>query len=311
MEEMRFDGKVAIVTGAGGGLGKSYAQLLATRGAKVLVNDLGGDFSGRGADAAYAAVAAEEIRATGGEAEANVESVATSAGADAIVADAIARWGRVDILVNNAGVTSSTGDLDTLTDEQWNTDMGVAAGGTFYMCRAVWRGMIERGYGRIVNISSSSFFGMGGSAVPYPAAKGAAWAMTRTLASNGAQYGIKVNCVMPSAAARMSKMMGEAIYQALERGFPARAVAPVIGLLAHEDVPVTGEMFTAGAGGFARVFAGVCKGYRAHDHDWTIEEARSNFDRAMDMTDFIVPRNTFEENALMGVEIPWDKFGAK
>jgi NAD(P)-dependent dehydrogenase (short-subunit alcohol dehydrogenase family) len=182
MSEMRFDDKVAIVTGAGGGLGKAYAKLLAARGAKVLVNDLGGNFQGEGKDSGYAESAAREIRDAGGMAEANGDTVATPAGAAAIVGDAVKRWGRVDILVNNAGIVSASGTLATVTDEQWDNDMAVSASGTFYLCRAVWDGMLERNFGRIVNISSGSWFGMG-SAVPYPAAKGAVWAMTRGLAS--------------------------------------------------------------------------------------------------------------------------------
>ena len=131
MGDMRFDGKVAIVTGAGGGLGKGYASLLAARGAKVLVNDLGGDFQGQGANASYAEQAALDIRAQGGEAAANFDSVATADGAAAIVADAMKRWGHVDIVVNNAGIVGASGGLDTVTDEQWNKDIAVSASGTF------------------------------------------------------------------------------------------------------------------------------------------------------------------------------------
>ncbi len=309
MTEMRFDDQVAIVTGAGGGLGKAYAELLAERGAKVLVNDLGGNFLGEGADAHYAQRVAEAIRAAGGVAEANIESVASSDGANAIVADAMERWGRVDILVNNAGIVSGSGPLETITDDQWQKDLQVSAGGTFFLCRAVWEGMKARDYGRIVNIASGSWFGMG-SGVPYPAAKGAVWAMTRALASASTARGwnIRVNALMPIAASRMTALMGEEIDALMQRDFPARAVAPVVGLLAHAQAPCNGEMFSVGGGGFARVFAGVTPGYRGTDKDWTIEDAASRFEEAFATDGFSIPKEAMEEAERFSSDVPWDAF---
>ncbi|KFG88844.1 putative oxidoreductase [Sphingobium herbicidovorans NBRC 16415] len=311
MSEMRFDDKVAIVTGAGGGLGKAYAKLLAARGAKVLVNDLGGNFQGEGKDSGYAESAAREIRDAGGMAEANGDTVATPAGAAAIVGDAVKRWGRVDILVNNAGIVSASGTLATVTDEQWDNDMAVSASGTFYLCRAVWDGMLERNFGRIVNISSGSWFGMG-SAVPYPAAKGAVWAMTRGLASATRAQGkdVKINAIMPIAGSRMTQLMGPEIHGLMERDFPARAVAPVVAMLAHDSTPCNGEMFTAGGGGYTRVFAGVTQGYRATDKDWTPETALAQFDQVMDTTGFHIPEGSMDEAALYTSDVPWEAFKA-
>lgn len=311
MQNLRFDDKVAIVTGAGGGLGKAYASLLASRGAKVLVNDLGGNHEGDGSDKNYAEQAASEIRALGGIAEANANDASTSAGASAIHADAVARWGKVDILVNNAGIVSGSGALPTITDEQWAKDMAVSASGTFYMCRAVWEGMNERNYGRIVNISSGSWFGMG-TGLPYPAAKGAVWAMTRGLASatNANGQNIKANVIMPIAGSRMTALMGDEINNLMHRDFPPHAVAPVVALFAHEDAPCNGEMFTAGGGCFARVFAGVAAGYRGTNKDWTIEDAAHNFAQAMDVSQYSIPHDAMADAELYTSDVPWSAFRA-
>jgi len=309
MSEMRFDGNVAIVTGAGGGLGKAYAKLLAARGAKVLVNDLGGDFQGKGADANYAKATVDEIRAAGGIAEANGDSVGSTAGVDAIVQQALDTWGQIDIVVNNAGVVVGTGPLWNVTDEQWQTDINIATGGTFRMCRAVWKHMWERNYGRIVNVASGSFFGMG-SGVGYPAAKGGVWGITRGLysAANATGKNIRVNCIMPIAGSRMTALMGEAIDGLMQTQFPPSAVAPVVALLAHEQSPCNGEMFSVGGGGFARVLLGVTAGYRGTNKNWTIEDANAHFAEAMNTDKFILPKDSLEDAEQYTSDVPWDVF---
>ena len=189
--------------------------------------------------------------------------------------------------------------------------MAVSASGTFYMCRAVWAGMKARNYGRIVNVSSGSWFGMG-SAVPYPAAKGAIWAMTRALATaaQALRKNMKVNAIMPIANSRMTALMGEAIDSIMQKDFPARAVAPVVGLLAHDDAPCNGEMFSVGGGGFARVFAGVSAGYRATDKDWTIEDARAHFDEAFQTERFTIPADSMADAEQFTSDVPWSAFRA-
>ena len=311
MDGIRFDGKVAIVTGAGGGLGKEYARLLAARGAHVLVNDLGGDFYGEGADKGYAQAAAEDIRSDGGSAEANTDTVGTAAGAAAIVADAVARWGRVDVLINNAGIVSGGGPIATITDQQWEDDMRVSASGTFYMCRAVWDMMKGNGYGRIVNVASGSWFGMG-SGVPYPAAKGAVWAMTRGLGSAARANGwnIRTNAIMPIAGSRMTELMGPDINAMMHRDFPAKAVAPVVAMLAHDSAPCTGEMFSVGGGGYARVFAAVTAGYRATDKDWTPEDAAANFALAFSTERYTIPADAMADAEQFVSDVPWSAFRA-
>jgi NAD(P)-dependent dehydrogenase (short-subunit alcohol dehydrogenase family) len=309
MSEFRFDGKVAIVTGAGGGLGKAHAKLLAARGAKVLVNDLGGNVQGKGSDENYAQVTVAEIRAAGGIAEANGDSVGTTVGVNAIVEQALDTWGGIDIVVNNAGVAVGAGPLWNITDEQWETDVNIAAGGTFRMCRAVWKHMWDKNYGRIINTASSCFFGMG-SGISYTAGKGAVWSMTRGLysAANAQGKNICVNGIMPIAGSRMTALLGDEINTKMHNEFPLHAVAPLVALLAHEQSPCNGEMFSVGGGGFARVFLGIASGYRGINKNLSIEEAYAHFSEAMATDEFIVPKDSLEDAEQYNSTVPWNVF---
>lgn len=307
---VNFDGRVAIVTGAGHGLGTAYAKLLAARGAKVLVNDRGVDTQGNGCDATVAQSVVDAIVAAGGTAIANGDTVATRQGADHIVQQAMDEWGQVDILINNAGIVTSVGTIAQMTDEMWNTDLEVAAGGTFQMCRAVWDHMVERDYGRILNVSSGSFLGMG-SAVGYPAAKGATWGITRGLATatDFNNRNIKINCIMPTAASRLTHLMGEELAAAMLRYYSPESAAPVVAFLVHEDVPCNGEMFRVGGRGFKRVFIGTTKGWLGDETVMSIEDARDHFAQAMQLDDFAVARNNFDSlDRSEGVN--WDIFKA-
>lgn len=312
MEELRFDGKVAIVTGAGGGLGKAYASLLAQRGARVLVNDLGGDMGGQGGDRSYAAAAAAEIRQAGGIAEADGNSVAEPGQARAIVEHAMDLWGGVDILVNNAGVVTSVGTLDQVSDDNYRTDMGVAADGTFHLMRAVWRHMWDKDYGRIVNICSGSLFGMG-SAVPYPAAKGAVFGMTRgaAVAAEVHKRNVRINIIMPIAASRLTVLMGPEVESAMKKEFPPEAVAPVVAMLSHERCPCNGEMFNVGGGNYRRVFLGTTPGYNRSGTQLTPEEALAHFDDAMRLDGFTIPKHALDDKgAVWPCSVPWEAFMA-
>jgi NAD(P)-dependent dehydrogenase (short-subunit alcohol dehydrogenase family) len=279
MSELRFDDRVAIVTGAGGGLGREYARLLAARGAKVLVNDYGGDAVGRGRSEAPARAVAEEIVASGGVAAANAESVAESEGGAAIVEDALARWDRVDIVVHNAGIGGGTGAFEDLRDDRMDRVLKTHLYGAFHVLRPAWRLMKARGYGRIVNTSSATALGVDGS-FDYPTAKAGLIGLTRSLACEGASLGIRVNAIMPLAYTRMAAGVPNAeIRSWMERTFPPHKVAPLVAWLCHECVPVSGEIFSVGGGRAARVTTNVYPGLK--EDEPTPESIRAGWDTVM------------------------------
>jgi NAD(P)-dependent dehydrogenase (short-subunit alcohol dehydrogenase family) len=243
--DMDFKGRVAIVTGAGGGLGRQHALALARRGAKVLVNDLGGARDGSGASASAAEAVVNEIRAAGGEALANGASVTDFAAVQAMVQQAMAAWGRVDILVNNAGILrdKSFAKMD-LAD--FALVMNVHLMGAVHCTKAVWDIMSAQKYGRIVMTSSSSgLYGNFGQS-NYGAAKMALVGLMQTLAIEGAKHDIRVNCLAPTAATRMTEgLMPEEVLRALQ----PEAVVPAMLVLASEEAP-TRTILCAGAGTF-------------------------------------------------------------
>ncbi len=276
-EELRFDDRVAIVTGAGGGLGRAHAMLLAARGARVVVNDFGGarDGLGEGGRAMADAVVAS-ITAAGGTAIANADSVANRDGADALVAQALDTWGRVDVVVNNAGITGQGNFADP---ESYQRVYGVHLVGTVNVLRAVWPHFTERDYGRVVNTTSGSVFGAAGSG-DYAAAKGGVFALSRNLAQDHADTNIKVNAIMPMAFTRMTAAIPHPpTVDWLEKWFAPEKVAPMVAFLCHESVPCTGETFTVGGGRAAHVVFAHTAGY--FDPDATPESFRDHFDDVM------------------------------
>jgi len=277
--ELRFDDRVAIVTGGGGGLGREHALLLASRGAKVLVNDYGGDTVGRGRSEGPAQAVAQEIEAAGGVAAANAESVAESEGGAAIVAQALELWGRVDIVIHNAGIGGGTGPFEDIRDERIDAVLKTHLYGAFHVLRPAWRAMKAQGYGRIVNTSSATALGIDGS-FDYPAAKAGLIGLSRSLAREGQELGIKVNAIMPLAYTRMAASVpNEEIRTWMEKQFPAHKVAPLVGWLCHEEVPVSGDIFTVGGGRAARVTTSVYPGFRADEP--AIEDFRDAWDEVM------------------------------
>lgn len=253
MEDLRFDGRTAIVTGAGGNpsLGRAHALLLASRGANVVVNDIGNDPESKGyKGAASAQAVVEEIRAAGGTAVADTNSVASAHGASALVATAMDAFGSVDILVNNAGICESAG-FDELSSRDFARHIEINLMGPVWTCRAAWPHMREAGYGRIVNIGSGAMIGLAGLAA-YSTSKGGLFALTRALSVEGAPLGIKVNTVHPAAHTRMLEAQQEEdsiLLVSARASQPAELVSPVVAFLAHESCPVTGECVSA-VGGF-------------------------------------------------------------
>lgn len=246
--DMRFDGRVCIITGAGGGLGRSHALELARRGAKVLVNDLGGAVDGSGSSATAAQRVVEEIKALGGEAAANRDSVATPEGGAAIVQAALDAFGRVDVVVNNAGILRDKA-FHKMDASMIDAVIDVHLKGALYVSQPAFRLMREQGYGRIINTSSASgLFGNFGQA-NYGAAKAGLAGLTRVLALEGAGHGIKVNAIAPIASTRMTEdLLGE-----LATLVTPESVSPTVAYLAHEDCTVSGNVFSVAGGRLARI----------------------------------------------------------
>jgi NAD(P)-dependent dehydrogenase (short-subunit alcohol dehydrogenase family) len=280
-----FEGRVAVITGAGRGIGRAYALLLASRGARVVVNDLGGSMQGLGADAGVASRVAAEIAAAGGSAIADENDVAAASGAQALVDAAVDNFGRLDILVNNAGIIRWAG-LPDADQENVERHLAVHVLGSFNTTRAAWPHMVEQGYGRIVMTTSSGVFGLPKN-LSYAAAKGGVIGLTRSIATMSEAHGIKINLIAPAALTRMAGADADPDDTASPMA-PGR-VAPLMAFLAHEACPVNGEMYAAGAGRFARIFIATTPGYVTREP--TIEDVAEHWDEINDDEGYVVPRD--------------------
>ncbi|WP_312782951.1 SDR family NAD(P)-dependent oxidoreductase [Brevundimonas sp.] len=278
-----FDGQVAIVTGAGGGLGREHALALAARGAKVVVNDLGGARDGSGGSATAAEAVVAEIIAAGGEAMANAASVTDAEAVEAMVAEVMARWGRIDILVNNAGILRDK-SFAKMELADFRLVMDVHLMGAVHCTKAVWDIMRAQNYGRIVmTTSSSGLFGNFGQA-NYGAAKMALVGLMQTLAIEGAKNDIRVNALAPTAHTRMTEDLGAAL--PLEALGP-ELVSPGLLYLVSRDAP-TRAILAAGAGGFERAYVTLTQGDFAVGPD-AAEQVAARFDAISDRANEIVP----------------------
>ena len=292
MTDVGFDGKVAIITGAGGGLGRQHALLLAKRGALVVVNDLGGSVDGTGENASAAQKVVDEIKAAGGEAVADHNSVATPEGGAAIVQTAIDTFGKIDIVINNAGILRDKA-FHNMEPDLMNPVFDVHLKGAFHVTQPAFVKMREQGYGRIISTSSAAgIFGNFGQ-TNYGAAKMGLVGFTRVLAVEGARYNIKANAIAPLALTRMTEnIMQGGLADVLQPGL----VSPIVAYLASEECPVSGNIYSVGGGRVAEVFVGETQGF--YKKDLSTEDVRDNFEQIRNRDGYAVPMGLAEETAL-------------
>ncbi len=289
MADLGFDGKVAIVTGGGGGLGREHSLEFARRGARVVVNDLGGAVDGTGGSVTAAQAVVEEIEALGGEAVANGDSVATAEGGEAIVKSAIDTFGQVDIVVNNAGILRDK-TFHNMNDDLLTPVIDVHLKGAFYVAMPAWRIFREQKSGVVINTSSNSgLLGNFGQA-NYAAAKMGLVGFTRVLAAEGAKYGIRANAIAPVAKTRMTEDLLGGMADQLDPKF----VTPVVMYLAHESCPASGEVYSAAGGTIARFFVGLTQG-SSRGADITAETVRDDWETINSEDGYVVPANPAEE----------------
>jgi NAD(P)-dependent dehydrogenase (short-subunit alcohol dehydrogenase family) len=318
---MRFDDQVAVITGAGGGLGLQYALLMASRGARIVVNDTGGSVTGSGSDTDAASAAVEEVRRRGGEAIADTHSVATPEGGQAIIDTALTAWGRVDVVINNAGIVRDA-PFEDITADRLDPLLDVHLKGAFNVSRPAWKLMREKGYGRILNTCSAAGLLGAERMSNYGAAKTGLVGLTRVLAAEGANHNIKVNAIAPIAYTRMlaqsvesagrpadaasQAVLDDLVAQYLQKLDPA-LVAPVAAFLTHQTCPVSGEIYTVGAGHVARFFIGRTKGF--YSPALSVEQVRDHLDEIRDQTGYSVPGGPGDEMAELFAAIMADQAG--
>jgi NAD(P)-dependent dehydrogenase (short-subunit alcohol dehydrogenase family) len=315
MSRISFEGRAVIVTGAGGGLGRSYALELARRGAQVLVNDLGGAVDGSGASSKPTDRVVDEIHAIGGVAAASYDSVASPAGGRRIVEACLDAFGRVDAVVNNAG-NLRWAPFDELEDEAVEALVGTHLLGAFHVSRPAFRAMKPAGYGRFVFVASGA--GLFGSArqAHYAAAKAGILGLMNAVAIEGEPHGIAANCVLPVAYTRMSegaeaggiRPQDAARLSGIERLGAALApdfVTPLVTFLASDACALTQQAFSAAWGRYARVFVGVTRGwYGPADAPASAEDVREHLPEIGDRSRYVVPGSVYDEAGHVIEQLP-------
>ncbi|MEU8200473.1 SDR family NAD(P)-dependent oxidoreductase [Streptosporangium sp. NPDC049046] len=290
--DLSFDGRVAVVTGAGGGLGRAHALELGRRGARVVVNDMGTSLSGDGVESGRAAIVVKEIEALGGTAVADVNSVATTEGGEALIQTALSAFGQVDVVVNNAGILRDKTFHNTGPDDV-DPVLDVHLKGAFNVTRPAWRVFREQGFGRVVVTSSSAgFYGNFGQA-SYASAKMGLIGLIKVLAIEGRKYDIKANAIGPVALTRMTEGFENPIADKMD---PA-LVSSVVAYLCHDSCELSGEVLSAGAGRVARVFVGMTRGYV--NDSLSAEDVRDHLTEIFDDTGYQVPGNSMAEMELL------------
>ena len=293
MADVSFENRVVIVTGAGNGLGKAYALELGKRGAKVVVNDLGGAVDGSGSGNSPADDVVNEIIENGGEAVANYDSVATKDGGESIVQTAVDSFGTVDAVINNAGILRGK-SFSNMTEEEFSLIIEVHLKGTYYVTQPAFKIMKENNYGRIVNVASpSGLFGNFGQ-TNYGAAKMGIVGLTNVLAIEGAKYNIKVNVIAPTAYTRMTEAL---LPEDVGKLFSAELVTPMVTYLASEACEPTHEIFGVAAGRFARIGIITHEGYV--NTQATAEDIASNIEEIRTITDGSYPLSNEDELLLI------------
>jgi len=290
LSEISFDGRVAIVTGAGGGLGRTYALDLAARGASVVVNDLGGSVDGKGGDDTAAQKVVDEIKANGGEAVPNYDSVSSPEGGESIVKTAVDAFGKVDVVINNAGILRDKSFVK-MEWEDLQAVIDVHLMGAFYVSRPAFRVMKENGYGRFIFTASNATFGNFGQ-TNYAAAKMGLVGLSNTIAVEGARAGILSNVIMPVAKTRMTEeLLGDfANYLAPE------LVTPMVTFLCSEANTITHGAFSAAGGRYAAVNWTLGQGWFAgQGAKPTAEDIQANLEQIQSTEGFIVPGSTTDE----------------